>query len=395
MKLEQALSITDLRRLAKRRLPRVLFEAIESGVEDERGLVRNEEAFRGPRLLPRYLVDLSTRDQSVRLFDEVVPSPFGISPTGIAGVFRPGAELMLAEAAAEANMPFVISGASMASIESVARFSPQRTWYQVYPARDPAITAAQVESARDAGCAALVLTVDTPVLPKRERDMRNGMGLPFHPPLPLLLEALTHPAWIFAYLRNGGMPMMQSWAPYAPAGSSAHAVAGFFRQQSPTAQTWRDLEQFRRSWPRRLIVKGIMHPDDALLAVNMGVDGIVISNHGGKALDRAPAPLEALPAIKAALGDRVPIMLDSGVRRGSDIVVARCLGADLVFVGRATLYGVVAGAAAGVRRAIDILRSEIDTTLALIGCPVFDQLGPQFLMDHERPTPVAEREAAE
>ena len=158
MKLEQALSITDLRRLAKRRLPRVLFEAIESGVEDERGLVRNEEAFRGPRLLPRYLVDLSTRDQSVRLFDEVVPSPFGISPTGIAGVFRPGAELMLAEAAAEANMPFVISGASMASIESVARFSPQRTWYQVYPARDPAITAAQVESARDAGCAALVLT---------------------------------------------------------------------------------------------------------------------------------------------------------------------------------------------------------------------------------------------
>jgi L-lactate dehydrogenase (cytochrome)/(S)-mandelate dehydrogenase len=395
MKLEQALGIADLRRLAKRRLPRILFEAIESGVEDERGLARNEEAFQGHRLFPRYLVDLSKRDQSVRLFDAVVSSPFGISPTGIAGVFRPGAELMLAEVAAEANIPFVISGASMASIESVARFAPQRTWYQVYPARDPAITSAQVDRARDAGCAALVLTVDTPVLPKRERDMRNGMGLPFRPPLPLLLEALTPPAWIFEYLRHGGMPMMQSWAPYAPTGASAKEVAGFFREQSPTAQTWRDLERFRRTWPRRLIVKGIMHPDDALRAVEVGVDGVVISNHGGKALDRAPAPLEALPAIKAALGDRVPIMLDSGVRRGSDVVVARCLGADLVFVGRATLYGVVAGAAAGVRRAVDILRSEIDTTLALIGCPVFGQLGPEFLMDHHRPIPVAKQEAAE
>jgi isopentenyl diphosphate isomerase/L-lactate dehydrogenase-like FMN-dependent dehydrogenase len=395
MRLEQALSIGDLRRLAKRRLPRVLFEAIESGVEDELGLARNAAAFQDHRLLPRYLVDLSKRDQSVCLFDAVMASPFGISPTGIAGVFRPGAELMLAESAAGANIPFVISGASMASIESVAAFAPQHTWYQVYPARDLAITNDQVGRARDAGCAALVLTVDTPVLPKRERDMRNGMGLPFHPPLPLLLEALTHPAWIFDYLRNGGMPMMQSWAPYAPAGASAPAVAGFFRAQSPTAQTWRDLERFRRTWPRRLIVKGIMHPDDALRAVEMGVDGIVISNHGGKALDRAPSPLEALPAIKAALGDRVPIMLDSGVRRGSDMVVARCLGADLCFVGRATLYGVVAGGAAGVRRAIDILCSEIDTTLALIGCPVFAQLGPQFLMDHDRPTPAAKREAAE
>ena len=158
-------------------------------------------------------------------------------------------------------------------------------------------------------------------------------------------------------MRRPGLRRMQ-WPDFPPA--------------KPDRADWRDLELFRRTWPRRLIVKGIMHPDDALLAVNMGVDGIVISNHGGKALDRAPAPLEALPAIKAALGDRVPTTLDSGVRRGSDIVVARCLGADLVFVGRATLYGVVAGAAAGVRRAIDILRSEIDTTLALIGCPVFD-----------------------
>ena len=400
MKLEQALSIADLREMARRRLPRILFDAIESGVEDERGLERNESAFHRHQLLPRSLVDITERDQGVRLLGSGFSSPFGISPTGIAGVFCHDAECLLAEAAAEANIPFVISGASMASIESAARFAPHSTWYQPYPARDPAITNDQVRRALDAGCGALVLTVDTPALPKRERDMRNGMGLPFRPPLRLLLEALTHPAWIYEYVRRGGLPVMQSWAPYAEPGASAQAVAGFFRQQSPTPQTWRDLERFRHTWPRRLIIKGILHPEDAFRAAEMGVDGIVVSNHGGKALDRAPAPLDALPAVKAVIGNRIPVMLDSGVRRGSDIVVARCLGAEFVFVGRATLYGAVAGKGAGVRRAIDILRKEIDLTLALIGCPDFNELGPQFLMDAYRPdpgarAPVVKREAAE
>jgi L-lactate dehydrogenase (cytochrome)/(S)-mandelate dehydrogenase len=176
------------------------------------------------------------------------------------------------------------------------------------------------------------------------------------------------------------MPVMETWAPYAAPGAGAAEVARFFRTQSPSVQTWRDLDNFRRVWPSRLVVKGIMRPSDAVRCAEQGVDGIVVSNHGGKALDRAPASIEVLPGIKAAVGDRLAVMLDSGVRRGSDIIIARCLGADFVFVGRATLYGVAAAGLAGATRALDILREEIDINLGLIGCPRFADLGPDFLL---------------
>ncbi len=380
MKIGDALSIGDIERLARRRLPRVVYEGIASGVEDERGLKRNEDEFRHYRLLPRHLVDVSRRDQSTTLLGRTYASPIGISPTGVAGIFRRDAELMLAEAAAAANVPFVMSGASMVSIERVARINPADTWFQLYAANDPKISDDFLRRARDAGFGTLMLTVDTPVLPKRERDARNGFRLP--PKLsPLdLLEALSHPAWVMDYFRRGGMPVMETWAPYAAPGADAAEVARFFRTQSPSIQTWRDLERFRRVWPGKLVVKGIMRPSDAVRCVEHGIDGIVISNHGGKALDRAPASIEILPAIKAAVGGRLAVMLDSGVRRGSDVIVARCLGADFVFVGRATLYGVAAAGRAGATRALDILRDEIDINLGLIGCPRFAELGPDFLL---------------
>ncbi len=380
MKIGDALSIGDIERLAKRRLPRVVYEGIASGVEDEHGLTRNEEEFRRYRLLPRHLVGVSQRDQSTSLFGHTYASPFGISPTGVAGVFRRDAELMLAQAAADANVPFVMSGASMVSIERVARINPANTWFQLYAARDAKISDDFLRRARDAGFGTLMLTVDNPVPPKRERDMRNGFRLP--PKLaPLdLLEALRHLPWVFDYLRHGGMPVMETWAPYTTPGANAAEVARFFRTQSPSVQTWRDLDSFRRAWPGKLVIKGIMRPSDAMRCAEQGVDGIVISNHGGKALDRAPASIEILPRIKAAVGGRLALMLDSGVRRGSDIIVARCLGADFVFVGRATLYGVAAAGLAGAARALAILREEVDTNLGLIGCPRFDDLGRDFLL---------------
>jgi (S)-mandelate dehydrogenase len=380
VKIGDALSIGDIERLAKRRLPRVVYEGIASGVEDEHGLVRNEEEFRRYRLLPRHLVDVSQCDQSTSLFGRSYASPFGISPTGVAGIFRRDAELMLAQAASDANVPFVMSGASMVSIERVARINPANTWFQLYAAHDAKISDDFLRRARDAGFGTLMLTVDNPVLPKRERDMRNGFRLP--PKLaPLeLLEALRHLPWVLDYLREGGMPVMETWAPYAAPGAGAAEVARFFRTQSPSVQTWRDLDSFRRVWPGKLVVKGIMRPSDAVRCAEQGVDGIVISNHGGKALDRAPASIEVLPGIKAAVGDRLAVMLDSGVRRGSDIIIARCLGADFVFVGRATLYGVAAAGLAGATRALDILREEIDINLGLIGCPRFADLGPDFLL---------------
>jgi len=181
------------------------------------------------------------------------------------------------------------------------------------------------------------------------------------------------------YLASGGMPLMDTWARYAPAGASPGEVGAFFRSQSPSIQTWRDLERLRVGWPGRFVLKGIQHPDDARRAADLGVDAVIVSNHGGKSFDALPSPVDTLPAVKAALGGRMPVMLDSGIRRGADIVIALCLGADFVFVGRSTLYGVAAAGEAGAARAIAILRDEIDLTLAMIGCSTVDALGPSFL----------------
>lgn len=380
MKVSEALSIADLRRLAKRRLPRILFELIESGVEDEYGLARNEEAFRQFRLLPRYLGDIAERDQTVRLFGRDYASPFGIAPTGFAGLLRHGADMMLAEAARDANLPFIISGAGAAPVEDLARAAPDHVWCHLYPAKDRAITADIVRRIRDAGLSTLVLTVDNPVYPNRERDTRNGFSLPLRLKPSILLEALTHPGWIAHYLRHGGMPYMSTWVPYAGEGKSAAEVAAFFRSQSPSIQTWKDVEALRRDWPGIFILKGIQHPDDAVRAAEIGIDGVIVSNHGGKSFDPLPSPLETLPAVKAALKGRIPVMMDSGIRRGYEALIARCLGADFVFVGRATLYGVVAGGRAGADKAIQILRKEIDQSLALIGCPSFSQLDGSYLL---------------
>jgi len=378
MKIDKAVNIEDLRRMAKRRLPRIAFDFIEGGVEDERGLERNEAGFAHHRLMPRYLVDVSKRDQSAKLFDRVYASPFGISPTGLAGLFRRGADLMLAEAAAAANIPFIMSGMSTASIEAAAQTAPSHAWYQLYVARDMKISEDQIRRARDAGLSTLVLTVDVPVSSKRERNMRNGFATPPQPSWSALAEALMHPGWIAEYLRHG-TPLFDNWAAYANSGADANTVAHFASTQTPATVTWRDLESFRRLWPRHLVVKGILHRDDAIHAAEIGVDGIIVSNHGGRQLDQAPASIEALPIIHAAVGDKVTLMLDSGVRRGADIITALCLGARFVFVGRATLYGAAAAGLPGVRKAVRILRDEIDRVMAQIGCPSLGQLGPDFL----------------
>jgi (S)-mandelate dehydrogenase len=383
LKLDKAINIEDLHRMARRRLPKVAFDFIEGGVEDELGISRNESAFSRFCLMPRYLVDVTKRDQTAKLFDRVYASPFGISPTGAAGLFRPGADLMLAESAARANIPFIMSGASTCSMEAAARLAPTHTWYQLYVARDPKISEHLIGRARDAGLGTLVLTVDVPVASKRERNIRNGFGRPLKMSWPIMLEALTHPGWLAGYLRNG-TPLMENWAQYAPSGCNADQVADFVSSQMPSVATWADLEKFRKLWPRHLVVKGILHKDDAIRAADLGVDGIIVSNHGGRQLDRAPASIEALPIIRQAVGDRVTLMLDSGIRRGADILIALALGARFVFVVRATLFGAAVAGIAGVRKAINILRREIDLTMGQIGCPSLDQLDTSFIYDRAR-----------
>jgi len=394
MSLDSAVNIEDLHRLAKRRLPKIAFDFIEGGVEDERGLSRNEAAFAKHRLLPRYLVDVSTRDQSQTIFGKKFNSPFGISPTGTAGLFRRGADMMLAEAAAEANIPYIMSGASNDSIETAARVAPKNAWYQLYAARDGQISEDMIRRVGDAGLDALVLTVDVPVRPRRERNIRNGFAnirgawlkaaLSLKPAI--LMESLTHPSWIVEYVRHGGTPNLENWSPYARAGAGIDDVVDLVGANTPAhAQTWKDLEKYRRLFPRNLVVKGIMDPRDAMRAAEIGCDGVIVSNHGARQLDQAPASLDVLPAVKAAVGDRMTVMLDSGVRRGADILIAMCLGAQFVFFGRPTLYGAVVGGLPGVKKAIDIFRTEIDTVMGQIGCPSLDQLGPDFLWREDWP----------
>src|ERR1700704_1975197 len=354
MRVDQAVNIEDLHQMAKRRLPKIAFDFIEGGLEDEHGLDRNTAAFRKHQLLPRYLVDVSKRDQSTTIFGRTYASPFGISPMGIAEIFHRGADSMLAEAAAAAKVPSIMSGSCMTPLETIAQVSGGNAWFQLYAARDPNISDDFVRRARDAGYSTMVLTVDNPVFPKMERDKRNGFSVPFRPPLPLVIDAIKHPRWTAEWLRNGGLPMMRTWQPYAPAGATPSEVALFRRSQNPSVQTWRDVERFRRLWPGNFVIKGLARASDAVRAANAGVDGVIVSNHGGKTLDRAPATVDALVAIAAAMGDRMVVMLDSGVRRGSDIIIGLCLGARFVFVGRAALYGVTVGGVAGARRALDL-----------------------------------------
>lgn len=389
MRLEEAVNLDDLRLAARRRLPKIAYDFIEGGAEDEHCLDRNVEVFRKHRILPRYLVDVSIRDQAVRLFGRDHASGFGIAPTGGADLFRRGNDRTLAEAAAAAGIPFVMAGGGGLSIEQLAAAAPGNAWFQMYAARDPAIADDMARRVADAGIDVLVLTVDVPALSKRERNVRNR----FHKitggrwqaaaslSLPLLLEALRHPRWIAEYIRHGGMPMPEAWRPYAPAGASSAEVVGFTAQQmSNPGQSWSDLERIRRLFPGRLVLKGILHPDDAVRAADLGCDGVIVSNHGGRQLDGAPASLDALPAIAAAVGERLTVMLDSGVRRGIDVVIARCLGAKFVFLGRPMLYAATAGGGEGVAKAIDIMRSEIDIALAQIGCARLEAVGKEFLV---------------
>lgn len=378
MTVDDAINFDDLRKLAKKRLPKIIYDFIEGGVDDEDGLDRNEDAFRRRPLMPRYMVDIMERDQTQPVFGRQYSSPFGIAPTGGISNYRWGGDLMLAEAAREANIPFIMSGAATASMEDLARVAPEHGWYQLYVAQDRKIAEDMIRRAADLNLSTLVVTVDVPTGSNRERNRRNGFSRPLKLSLATKLDALMHPLWFKDYMKHG-IAMLPNWQPYAPAGVDAEALGEFVAGQIRGSLTWADIENFRKLWPRKMVLKGIMRTDDAIRAAEIGVDGLMISNHGARQLDRAPSPLDVLPAINAAVGDRMTLMLDGGVRRGSDVLIALCMGAKFVFLGRPTLYGVVAGGVAGASKAVGILRNEIDLVMAQIGVTSLDQLGPDFV----------------
>ena len=378
MNLDSCINLDDLRVLAKRRIPKVVYDFIEGGCDDEDGLDRNEDAFKRRPLVPRYMVDVNVRDQSTEIFGQRFASPFGIAPTGGIGNFRRGSDIMLARAAAAANVPFIMSGVATGAMEEMVRVAPNNSWYQVYVARERSITDDMARRAEALGISTLVLTVDVPSRVNRERNRRNGFGRPLRLSLMSKLNALKNPGWLHDYLRYG-VANLPNWTQYAPAGASADDVVGYVAEQMPCPVLFDDVVRLRKLWPRNLVVKGIMRVDDAIRAADAGVDGIMVSNHGARQLDRAPSPLDVLPAIVEAVGDRVTVMFDGGIRRGADVVTALCLGAQFVFLGRPTLYGVVAGAEAGATKALDILRDETDLVMCQIGAPTISDLARDYI----------------
>jgi (S)-mandelate dehydrogenase len=367
----KAATIEDLRRLARRRLPEFAFIPMETGAGDGSGPQRNVQAFRARSLKPRVLRDVDSVELGVSLFGRDYGSPFGISAVGYAGTLRRDADLMLAEAAAHAKIPFMLSGGSNASIEQIARVAVGYVWQQLYAARDFSITEDLIRRARDAGVEVLVYTVDSPLPPNNDWLNRSGIRLPANVRIDawpyVAWQSLTHPAWALGYFHGGRAPRMESWAPYASPGASSSTVLKTFQGQVPVPQTWSDLERIRELWPGKLMVKGIVDPGDAADALAMGVDAVAVSNHGGNKLDAMGAALDSLPAVAQAVGARMPVAFDGGIRRGSDIVASMALGAQFCFVGRATLYGVIAGGRAGADRAIQILTDELRRTLIHIG----------------------------
>lgn len=384
MNLSTAVNAEDMRALARSALPRIAFDFIDGGVMDEEGLAENRTAFRRHRLVPRYLVDVSRRDQTVEIFGHRYASPIGISPMGIAGFFRPGADLMLARAAAAANVPYIMSSASCDSIESAMAAAPDTTWFQIYGTRDPSIVEDLVRRATALQVRVLALTIDTPMIGGRERNVRNGFTRPLKLTPGIILQGLMRPRWTLGFLQSGGVPMMENWKPYS-AKKDANSVADLYGSQTPApAQTWEVLHLVRRLWKGPLLVKGVLHPEDALICARAGADGIIVSNHGGRQLDTAPAPLDVLRDIRASVGDGVELIVDGGVRRGSDVVIALSLGARMCTFGRPAMFSVAAAGQAGAAKLLQIMRNEIDMVLAQIGCASLDDLGAHRLMSAPR-----------
>lgn len=376
-----AYDIADLRELARRRLPCGVFEFFDRGNGDETALAENRAAFERIKLNPHVLVDTSRRGQEITLFGRRHSMPLAIAPTGSAGLAWHEGEIALARAAAEAGIPFTLATGSMTSLERVAGEAGGTLWFQVYMWPDRALSHQLVERAKAAGYQALVVTVDTPVPPGREYNLRNGMTVPFRFTRRNVADVAMHPRWLAGvlarYLMTTGMPRYENY----PAGMQSRITAAPMGRSMMVTDslTWDDLRVLRKLWPHALIVKGILRAQDAVLAAECGADGVIVSNHGGRAVDSTRAPIEVLPEVADAAGRRLAVLVDSGFRRGADVAKALALGAKAVLIGRATLYGTAVAGQAGAARAIEIYRDELDRLLALIGCPGISSLNRDYL----------------
>jgi L-lactate dehydrogenase (cytochrome)/(S)-mandelate dehydrogenase len=373
--MKPAYNIWDLRDQAKRRLPKAIWEFIERGTEDDLLIAHNNAALRGIRFSPRTLRDVTTRDVSIELFGKRRSSPLIIAPTGIADLACFRGESCIAAAAAAAGVPFSLATSSTTSMDTIAGLTADGAgfWQQMYLWERREHSWQVVDRAARLGAEALIVTVDTPIWPNREFNKRNGMANPIQANPLLAWSIVQRPRWMTTvlgrYMLNGGLPTFANYPDEAKAGGK-----GVARVTNSPSVNWQDVAELKRRFPGKLLLKGILNRADAIAAADHGVDGIVVSNHGGRTFDASPASIEVLAEIVDAVADRATVIFDSGIRRGSDVLKALAIGAHAVMIGRATLYGAAAGGRTGAARAIEILKDEISGSMAMLGVSSLDEL---------------------
>jgi L-lactate dehydrogenase (cytochrome) len=369
-------NVDDLRLLAKRRLPGGVFDYFDGAAEDEVTKIENSSAFSKVELRPRVLVDVSSIDTSTTIMGQPVPFPIALSPTGFTRIAHPDGELAVARVAGAVNLPYTLSTLGTRSIEEVAKVATGPLWYQLYVWKDRGLSRELVERARDNGYKAIMLTVDTPVFGRRERDVRRGFTLPPKIGLETFVDGILHPKWTWDFVRSEPITFSAVAGRKSVDGSTAVTLSDYVNSQFDPTLSWKDLDWIREVSGLPLMLKGIQSVEDAKLAVELGVDAIALSNHGGRQYDGAPAPVALLPRVVDAVGDSIEVLVDGGVRRGSDVVKACALGARAVMFGRPYLYGLGAGGELGVRWAIDHITSGVTRTMGLIGETSITKLSP-------------------
>ncbi len=384
-RLSTVADIGDLRQIAKRRLPGGVFDYIDGGAEDELALARNSARFQDLEFVPRVLRDVSAIDPSVSLLGSTIPIPLVLSPTGFTRIAHSQGELAVARAAGRKGLPYALSTMGTRSIEEVAAAGSGPKWFQIYTWRDRGLVKDLVDRARAADYEAILLTVDTAVLGRRERDVRRGYTLPPKIGLDTLLDGALRPAWSIDFLRNDPITFANvADGNEAGDGSTAVTLADYINAQFDQALSWADVEWLQSIWDGPIVLKGIQSVADARLAAGLGVSAVALSNHGGRQLDSAPAPIDLVPAVADAVGDSTQILCDGGVRRGSDIVKAVALGATACMIGRPYLYGLGAAGERGVEFVLDFFEQGVRQTMALTGVRSVDELTADLVRQRPR-----------
>jgi L-lactate dehydrogenase (cytochrome) len=374
--------IEDLRALARRKVPRAFFEYVDGGSYNEETLRANRAELEPIKLRQRVMVDVSERSLATSIIGQKVSAPFALAPIGLCGMQHGDGEILSAQAAEEAELPFILSTMSINSIEQVAEATTKPFWFQLYVIRDRGFSKDILSRAAKAGCSALVLTVDLQVLGQRHRDIRNGMTVPPQIRLKNIIDMATKPEWVFSILK-GKSKTFGNLAGHVKGMDDVTSLAQWTNSQFDPALNWKDVDWIKKIWPGKLIIKGILDVEDAKTAVKLGADAIVVSNHGGRQLDGAPSSISALPAIAQAVGSDTEVLFDGGIRTGSDMLRALALGARACLIGRAYIYGLGAGGKTGVAKAIDILKKELSVAMALTGTTRVSDIGPQVLVGGE------------